>query len=80
MGIHPPPLLIIDFSRVSGRFKHSGKRDKVFLASKFGYTATGANGKPEYVRAAAEKSLKNLGVETIDLYYVHVSLLCYDGQ
>jgi len=32
------------------------------------------SGKPEYVRSAAEKSLKRLGVDTIDLYYLHVSL------
>jgi aryl-alcohol dehydrogenase-like predicted oxidoreductase len=29
-------------------------------------------GTPEYVKAAAEKSLKRLGIETIDLYYLHV--------
>ncbi|WP_210483542.1 aldo/keto reductase [Microvirga antarctica] len=28
-------------------------------------------GRPDYVRSACEKSLRNLGVETIDLYYVH---------
>ena len=31
------------------------------------------SGKPEYVRSSAEKSLKRLGVDTIDLYYLHVS-------
>ena len=29
------------------------------------------NGTPEYVRQAAEKSLRRLGVEQIDLYYYH---------
>src|SRR5262249_35936900 len=29
------------------------------------------NGRPEYVRASCEGSLKRLGVETIDLYYQH---------
>ncbi|KAF9527667.1 NADP-dependent oxidoreductase domain-containing protein [Crepidotus variabilis] len=53
------------------RFKYSGKRDKVFLATKFGITPKGPNGTPEYVRAAAEKSFKRLGVEKIDLYYLH---------
>ncbi|GAC1633095.1 MAG: aldo/keto reductase [Candidatus Acidiferrum sp.] len=55
-----------------------GRRDKVFLATKFGIVrdktnpaARGVNGKPEYVRAACEASLKRLGVETIDLYYQH---------
>ncbi|KAF8156630.1 Aldo keto reductase [Crassisporium funariophilum] len=52
-------------------FKRTGKRDKIFLATKFGITATGVNGKPEYVQSAAERSLKRLGVDTIDLYYVH---------
>ncbi|KAF8880468.1 Aldo/keto reductase [Gymnopilus junonius] len=51
--------------------KRTGKRNEIFLATKFGATATGPNGKVEYVRASAEKSLKRLGVETIDLYYLH---------
>jgi len=33
--------------------------------------ARGANGRPEYVRSSCEDSLKRLGVETIDLYYLH---------
>jgi aryl-alcohol dehydrogenase-like predicted oxidoreductase len=57
------------------RFKKTGKRDQIFLATKFGFTESGINGTPEYVRAAAEKSLKRLGIETIDLYYLHVSLV-----
>jgi aryl-alcohol dehydrogenase-like predicted oxidoreductase len=54
-----------------------GKRDIVFLATKFGIvrtqdpTARSVDGKPEYVRAACDASLKRLGVETIDLYYQH---------
>lgn len=56
------------------RFKRSGKRDQIFLASKFGGTPTGPKGTPEYVRFAIERSLKRLGVGTIDLYYIHVSL------
>lgn len=54
------------------------RRDKVFLATKFGIlrdrnkpAVRGANGKPEYVRACCEASLKRLGIETIDLYYQH---------
>jgi len=57
---------------LSRRFKRTGKRNEIFLATKFGATPTGPNGKPEYVRASAEKSLKRLGVEKIDLYYLHV--------
>jgi len=52
--------------------------DKVFLATKFGIVrdkanpaARGVNGRPEYVRASCDASLKRLGVETIDLYYQH---------
>ena len=55
-----------------------GLRDKVFLATKFGIvrsksdpTARGFNGKPEYVRANCDDSLKRLAVERIDLYYQH---------
>src|SRR5438128_9779681 len=55
-----------------------GRREKVFLATKFGIvrdkanpSARGVNGRAEYVRAACEASLKRLGVETIDLYYQH---------
>jgi len=51
--------------------KRSGKRDKIFLATKFGVTRTGNNGKPEYVKEACNKSLKRLGVDQIDLYYLH---------
>lgn len=52
-------------------------RDRIVLATKFGVVATedsqvhGANGRPEYVRAACEASLKRLGIDTIDLYYQH---------
>jgi aryl-alcohol dehydrogenase-like predicted oxidoreductase len=55
-----------------------GIRDKVFLATKFAIVRDKANpnvrgvsGKPEYVRAACDASLKRLGVDTIDLYYQH---------
>jgi len=55
-----------------------GKRDQVFLATKFGIvrdpndsSVRGIDGRPEYVRKAVEGSLKRLGVETIDLYYQH---------
>ncbi|PAA39160.1 aldo/keto reductase [Pseudomonas fragi] len=55
-----------------------GKREQVFLASKFGIVRDPANpafrdinGRPEYIRQAVEGSLKRLGVETLDLYYQH---------
>jgi aryl-alcohol dehydrogenase-like predicted oxidoreductase len=53
------------------------RRDEIFLASKFGYVreqgsrSWSVNGKPEYVRAACEASLRRLGVDHIDLYYQH---------
>jgi aryl-alcohol dehydrogenase-like predicted oxidoreductase len=55
-----------------------GRRDQVVLATKFGLIRDPANaafravnGKPDYVRSACEGSLRRLGVETIDLYYLH---------
>jgi aryl-alcohol dehydrogenase-like predicted oxidoreductase len=56
----------------------AGRRAQVFLATKFGIQRDPANpklrgisGKPEYVRASCEGSLKRLNVERIDLYYQH---------
>ena len=55
-----------------------GKRDRIVLATKFGIVRNpenpnlrGINGRPEYVRSSCEGSLRRLGVETIDLYYLH---------
>jgi len=54
-----------------------GKRDKFLIASKFGNIRGpggqrgGVNGKPDYVPVACEASLKRLGIDTIDLYYIH---------
>ncbi|MDG0793820.1 aldo/keto reductase [Cohnella ginsengisoli] len=54
-----------------------GRRDKVVVATKFGNMRSedgkylGINGRPEYVRAACESSLRRLGVDYIDLYYQH---------
>ena len=52
------------------------RRDRYIIASKFGNLrrADGspyANGRPEYVRAACEKSLARLRSDVIDLYYIH---------
>ena len=57
----------------------SDRRDEVFLATKFGIKLLRENdlltraidGRPEYVREAAEASLERLGVDHIDLYYQH---------
>jgi aryl-alcohol dehydrogenase-like predicted oxidoreductase len=47
-------------------------RDEITLATKFGVThGWGVDGRPEYVKAACDASLKRLGTEVIDLYYQH---------
>ena len=53
-------------------------RKSVTLATKFGIvrdvnnpTARGTNGKAEYVKSSCEASLKRLGTDVIDLYYLH---------
>ena len=54
-----------------------GRREKVVLATKFGIVrgddpnSRSINGRPEYVRASCEGSLRRLGVDVIDLYYQH---------
>lgn len=55
-----------------------GRRDEVFLATKFANIRKKndpsywvISGKPEYVHQACDASLKRLGVEHIDLYYQH---------
>lgn len=56
-------------------FKRTGKRDDIFLATKFANTMKDGNitvkSDPEYVKEACEKSLRRLGIPTIDLYYCH---------
>ncbi|MGV9866786.1 aldo/keto reductase [Rhodococcus koreensis] len=53
------------------------RRDEVQLATKFGLVGNIAkgrrsiNGKPEYVGQALDESLSRLGVDTVDLYYLH---------
>jgi aryl-alcohol dehydrogenase-like predicted oxidoreductase len=53
------------------------RRNEVVLATKFGLSLgkdklpQEVNGKPEYVREACEASLRRLGVDAIDLYYLH---------
>ncbi|WP_233948324.1 aldo/keto reductase [Pectobacterium versatile] len=55
-----------------------GKREQIFLATKFGIVRDPANphargicGKPDYIRRAVEGSLTRLGTDVIDLYYQH---------
>jgi aryl-alcohol dehydrogenase-like predicted oxidoreductase len=53
-------------------------RDQIVIATKFGIqtdptdrTKRTINGKPEYVRTSIDGSLKRLGVDHVDLYYLH---------
>ena len=51
-------------------------RDKIFIATKFGFKSTAVHslsfdGSPAYMKKAVEASLKRLKIETIDLYYAH---------
>ncbi|MFY8001079.1 MAG: aldo/keto reductase [Candidatus Kapaibacteriota bacterium] len=54
-----------------------GRWDDVIVATKFAVMRgpngefLGLNGQPEYIRQACDQSLQNLGVERIDLYYMH---------
>ena len=53
-----------------------GRRDQVFLATKFGQIkrdggGNGVDGSAAYVQQACETSLKRLGTDVIDLYYQH---------
>jgi aryl-alcohol dehydrogenase-like predicted oxidoreductase len=60
-------------------FARTGKRDEIFLATKFAARREGqgmtakrtVDSSPEYAKQACEKSLKRLGIKTIDLYYCH---------
>ncbi|MDP3682331.1 MAG: aldo/keto reductase, partial [Ignavibacteria bacterium] len=75
----------LDTADMYGPFKNEelvgkalkGIRDNVTLATKFGIVRTsdpnirGVNGRPEYVKASCEGSLKRLGIDYIDLYYQH---------
>lgn len=53
------------------------RRDEIILATKASAemdddgTVRGRNGTPEYIRRAAERSLRHLGMDVIDLYYLH---------
>src|SRR3954467_5387770 len=67
---------------MKGRHEHllgralKGRRGEAIVASKFGNFdlpdgRKGYNGRPDYVLEACDASLKNLGVDHIDLYYLH---------
>jgi Predicted oxidoreductases (related to aryl-alcohol dehydrogenases) len=60
-----------------GKFLREVPRDRVVVASKFGFridpdgTRRGVDSSPANIRRAVEGSLKRLGVDVIDLYYQH---------
>ncbi|WP_243286197.1 aldo/keto reductase [Geothrix terrae] len=78
-------LNFLDTADMYGPFKNEelvgraikGRRDQVVLATKFGNVRgedgsfRGVSGRPDYVRACCDASLKRLGVAHIDLYYQH---------
>jgi aryl-alcohol dehydrogenase-like predicted oxidoreductase len=79
-------VTFFDTADVYGPFKNEelvgravkGKREKLIIATKFGIVrdpadpkARGVNGKPEYIRNSCESSLRRLGTDYIDLYYLH---------
>ncbi|MEU6370587.1 aldo/keto reductase [Streptomyces sp. NPDC046931] len=53
------------------------RREDAVLATKTGVEITdagrvlGLNGRPEYVRRSLERSLRHLGTDHVDLYYLH---------
>jgi aryl-alcohol dehydrogenase-like predicted oxidoreductase len=78
-------MTLIDTSDMYGRGENErlvgralrDRRDRAVLATKAGIVRTddptyrGANGTPEYIRTACEASLARLGVDCIDVYYLH---------
>ncbi|MGH3341765.1 MAG: aldo/keto reductase [Carbonactinosporaceae bacterium] len=61
--------------RLLGRV-FAGRADEIVLATKFGFVGDpadpeGVDGRPAHVRAACDASLNRLGVDVIDLYYLH---------
>jgi aryl-alcohol dehydrogenase-like predicted oxidoreductase len=64
--------------RQVGRALAGSNRDKVVLATKFGIMSPsgtpgprGINGSASYVKQACDASLQRLGIDFIDLYYLH---------
>lgn len=57
-------------------FKRTGKRDQIFLTSKFGFAKgfadpTVIDSSREYCKKSCQESLDRLGTDYIDLYYMH---------
>ena len=60
----------------AGAARSQGKRDRVIIATKFGFTIengaiAGMDSRPEHIREAVEGSLRRLATDHIDLLYQH---------
>ncbi|MFF2521185.1 aldo/keto reductase [Streptomyces liangshanensis] len=78
-------VTLIDTAEAYGPFENErlvgralgARRDEITLATKFATefdddgTAHGPNGSPAYAHRAVDRSLKHLGTDVIDLYYLH---------
>ncbi len=78
-------VTLIDTADIYGPFTNeqlvgkalAGRRDQVQLATKFGIrraedgTRLGVSGAPEYARSSIDASLRRLGVDHVDLWYLH---------
>jgi len=75
--------LMLDSSDIYGPFTNeeligkaiAGKRDKYIIATKCGIRITESgpaiDSSPEYIKQSCDASLKRLGIDCIDLYYLH---------
>lgn len=78
-------VTFIDTAEAYGPFENEkligralgSRRDEITIATKASAetdddgTIHGRNGSPEYIRRACERSLRHLGMDVIDLYYLH---------
>ncbi|MEW2547207.1 aldo/keto reductase [Streptomyces sp. NPDC047002] len=78
-------VTLFDTAEVYGPFSNEkllrealgSRRDEVVVATKFGLrieddgTVVGPDGSPAYARRALERSLRHLGTDHVDLYYLH---------
>lgn len=78
-------VTFIDTAEIYGPFENEkligralgDRRDEIVIATKASAemdddgTIRGRNGSPEYIRRACERSLRHLGMDVIDLYYLH---------
>ncbi|BCS20898.1 putative aldo-keto reductase (AKR13) [Aspergillus puulaauensis] len=65
-----------DSEKLLGKwFQRTGKRNEIFLASKFGFLGGpgSVDSSASYCKTACEASLERLGVDSIDLYYMHMA-------